>query len=74
MGDSVMKKTFIIFTLIIILCSLVIANAQWVLQPSGTDKTLRSVYFVDKHIGWAVGDNGTILKSVNGGKKKELRM
>jgi photosystem II stability/assembly factor-like uncharacterized protein len=62
-----MKKT--IFLLLFIHCSLVIANAQWVLQSSGTEQTLQSVYFVDKHTGWAVGDNGTILKSVNGGKK-----
>jgi len=62
-----MKK--IIFILIIIHCLLSIANAQWVLQSSGTEQTLNSVYFVDKHTGWTVGDSGTILTTINGGKK-----
>ena len=59
----------LIFTLLIIHCSLVFANAQWVLQSSGTKQTLRSVYFVNKHTGWTIGDKGTILKSENGGIK-----
>ena len=41
--------------------------AQWVPQNSGTTKILTSVYFTDANIGYAVGGNGTILKTTNGG-------
>jgi photosystem II stability/assembly factor-like uncharacterized protein len=41
--------------------------AQWVPQNSGTTKNLNSVYFTDDNIGYAVGDSGTILKTINGG-------
>jgi len=32
-----------------------------------TDATLRSLYFINDKTGWAVGDNGTILYTVDGG-------
>lgn len=32
-----------------------------------TSQTLRDIDFVDDHNGWAVGDSGTILHTVNGG-------
>ena len=42
--------------------------SSWTEQTSGvTDKTLFSVYFVDNNNGWAVGESGTILRTVNGG-------
>ena len=40
---------------------------DWVLQDSGTTEFLRSTYFVDSFNGWAVGINGTILKTTDGG-------
>jgi photosystem II stability/assembly factor-like uncharacterized protein len=36
-------------------------------QVSNTTDTLFGVYFYDENLGWAVGDSGTILKTINGG-------
>ncbi len=43
------------------------AHAQWTKQESGTTNYLYSVYFVDRDLGFAVGEGGTILKTVDGG-------
>jgi hypothetical protein len=45
-----------------------ICFAQWFWQnPLPQGNTLRSVKFISSSIGWAVGANGTILKTANGG-------
>jgi photosystem II stability/assembly factor-like uncharacterized protein len=61
-----MKK--IILSFIIIPFTLVIANAQsgWVEYPTGVNRTIKDIYFVNANTGWAVGDS-TILKSTNSG-------
>ena len=59
-----MKK--ILFTLFIIHCSLLIANAQWYQQNSGTTSALYDVHFINQYTGWACG-NGCILKTTNSG-------
>jgi photosystem II stability/assembly factor-like uncharacterized protein len=41
---------------------------KWTKRVSGTTAFLYAVDFVDKSYGWAVGSQGTILKSTNGGK------
>jgi photosystem II stability/assembly factor-like uncharacterized protein len=61
-----MKK--IILTLIIIHCTLIISNAQWVRQNSGTSGVaLRDIHFINDNTGWICGD-GTILKTTNAGE------
>jgi len=61
-----MKKY--ILTSIIVLSFVNIANAQWiVVDPVPQSNTLNSVVLVSPSIGWAVGDNGTILKTTDGG-------
>jgi len=40
---------------------------NWKLQPSGTNRPLRDVYFATSLHGWAVGDSGTILHTADGG-------
>jgi photosystem II stability/assembly factor-like uncharacterized protein len=42
-------------------------GVSWTKQNSGTTNTLYSVCFVDSLSGWAVGDGGIILHTVNGG-------
>ena len=42
--------------------------AGFEIQKSGTIENLNSVYFVSKRVGFAVGDNGTVLKTRNSGK------
>ena len=50
------------------LSSKVGAQEQWVQQTfPGIPVTLYSVRFVDANTGWAVGVNGTIIKTTNGG-------
>ena len=59
-----LKKLFFIFLAIIFACN---SSAQWFAQNSGTTKSLWSVYFINVNTGYAVGDSGTILKTINGG-------
>ena len=59
-----MKKLFLLLCLSL---SSVFAFSQWTSQTSGTTDYLLSVYFTDADTGYAVGDNGTILKTSNGG-------
>lgn len=42
-------------------------GTTWVPRPNPTDEHLSRVYFTDALTGWAVGDNGTILHTTNGG-------
>ncbi len=44
------------------------ATAQWLQQNSDTTNHLTSVCFTDNNTGFAVGDSGTILKSIDGGE------
>ncbi len=43
------------------------SEITWSLQTSGTTRDLHSVYFVDASTGWAVGDSGITLKTIDGG-------
>lgn len=43
------------------------AISTWQTQNSGSANHLNTVYFLDDTIGWAVGSQETILKTVNGG-------
>jgi photosystem II stability/assembly factor-like uncharacterized protein len=44
-----------------------LANAQWMVQNSGTSENLNHASFLDSLQGWVVGNHGTILHSSNGG-------
>ena len=44
-----------------------VAVAGWSSQTSGSASNLKSISFVNANIGYAVGESGTILKTVNGG-------
>ncbi len=44
------------------------AGAHWQLNKTGQRLPLHGVFFFDEKHGWAVGDAGTILSSVDGGK------
>src|SRR5210317_311461 len=44
-----------------------LANAQWTLQTSGTTNDLFGVFFTDANTGTAVGQNGAILTTTDGG-------
>ena len=42
-------------------------GVTWNSQTSGTEKYLEGVFFINALNGWAVGDNGTIIHTTNGG-------
>ncbi len=51
----------------LILFSPSITRAQWIQQNSGTSNDLNGVSFSDSLHGWAVGNDGIILHTTNGG-------
>jgi photosystem II stability/assembly factor-like uncharacterized protein len=59
-----MKKVIILLVALVAINS---TKAKWMPQNSGTTKNLNSVYFQDANIGYAVGNFGTILKTIDGG-------
>ncbi|MEI7897762.1 MAG: YCF48-related protein [bacterium] len=60
-----MKKLLIIVILLLTFNTL--SAQKWTVLASGTDNALNSVYFTNADSGYAVGTNGTILKTMNGG-------
>jgi len=40
----------------------------WEIIPSGTNTQLNSVFFYDYEVGFACGDSGTVIKSIDSGK------
>ncbi|MBK9096680.1 MAG: T9SS type A sorting domain-containing protein [bacterium] len=47
-------------------------GSTWTIQNSNTNNTLNDIFFIDTNNGWAVGQNGTILYTPNGGIPVEL--
>ncbi|KAF5046146.1 Ycf48-like protein [anaerobic digester metagenome] len=58
-----MKQTFFIFLMALNMAT----YAQWTVQNSGTTEWLRGVDFVNADTGIAVGYNGTVLRTTDGG-------
>lgn len=59
-----MKKTLFIF-LVITLYN--ISAQEWKKQNSPTSEALYDVFFIDKMKGWAVGNNGVVLRTTDSG-------
>lgn len=64
-------STFI-FCVVLTICCVPVLRAQslWVAQTSGTEAAIYSIDFSDAEtaaVGFAVGENGTILRTTNGG-------
>src|SRR5438552_6393544 len=59
-----MKKLILFFLLVIVTQ---IVKADWFSQSSGTANTLNSVYFPVLNTGYIAGNNGTLLKTIDGG-------
>ena len=66
-----MKK--IVLSLALIFLSYTVFAQVWETQNSGVAVTIRDVCFVDSLNGWAVGDSSTILSTVDGGIKWNLK-
>lgn len=41
---------------------------SWRLTPTGTDAQLRGLSVISRHVAWASGARGTVLRTVNGGR------
>jgi photosystem II stability/assembly factor-like uncharacterized protein len=54
-------------TVLLAFISLSLAQSDWEWQYSTTTEHLNDVYFINQYQGWIVGDNGTILSTVDGG-------
>lgn len=58
-------KNFLI--LLFVLCAITVSYGRWLQQNSGTSEHLHGVQFVNNSVGFVVGDNGTFLKTTDGG-------
>ncbi len=59
------------FVFLFVLSHLLFSQSGWEQLDSGTSSTLRAVHFLDVSTGYVAGDNGTILKTTNGGETWE---
>lgn len=66
-----MKKLLAI--IILIICFINKVEAQFEVCNSNTDNTLNDVFFINENIGIAVGDFGTIVKSMDGGLNWDIK-
>jgi len=65
-----MKKSLLwicLITFILLVSAQELSAKNWEYQKSGTTSNLTAVSFVDKDHGWAVGENATILATLDGG-------
>jgi len=60
-----MKRLLLIIFLLIFLPQA--GGTQWLAQNSGVSVNLYDIEFFDENTGWAVGANGTVIKTTNGG-------
>lgn len=59
-------KRSALFIFLLLFC-LQAANAEWVKQNTNSLAWFRDVFFVDASRGWIVGDNGTVIATMDGG-------
>lgn len=62
-----MKNLALLFIAFLFLQITSLGQYGWFEQASGTTANLNSVFFVNNNIGWAVGEEGTIIHTTDGG-------
>lgn len=65
-------KTFLVIACTVLLSLSSIGQSTWYEIPTGTTKKLNSISFPSNNVGYIVGMDSTILKTVNGGQTWEL--
>ena len=65
--SSLRSSLVLAFVLLHVCASGALASSAWRQQNSGTMAWLHAVYFLDQNRGWAVGGNGVLLATVDGG-------
>ena len=63
---KIIAFTIFIFSFIFFNC--LAQQHGWEIIPSGTTQELNSIFFYDYEVGFAVGDSGTVIKSIDSGK------
>ena len=63
-----MKNYSLLFIVFLFFQFTSLSQEGWFEQTSGTTEVLNSVYFIDNHNGFIVGDNGTFLKTTDVGE------
>ena len=72
--SSLIPRPFLCCLLLAAHCLLpAAARAEWSAQRSGTLAWLRAVHFADERAGWAVGGNGALLATADGGATWQVR-
>lgn len=56
-----------LITILILLFFAQISKSDWQTQVSGVSDHLKALYFINENTGWAVGYNGKVLRTTNGG-------
>jgi photosystem II stability/assembly factor-like uncharacterized protein len=56
---------------IFLLSTLSVASGQWEIQESRSTANLRGIHSVDGLVAWASGADGTVLRTINGGRRWE---
>lgn len=64
------KYLYFILAVLTAVCS---AQAQWTDLNSGVTNDLNDVFFIDDNNGWAVGRQGTVIRTTNGGSSWEAQ-
>ena len=67
-GDTDMIKFVKILVILILLCGIQSANAEWVKQNTNSFAWFRDVFFVNEAKGWIVGGDGVMLSTSDGGQ------
>jgi photosystem II stability/assembly factor-like uncharacterized protein len=61
-----MRNIIVLLSIKLLLLSSV-CHSQWVVLNSGTGQNLNSIHFLNQLTGYAAGNSGTIIKTINGG-------
>jgi photosystem II stability/assembly factor-like uncharacterized protein len=61
-------KTIFTLVLTFAIVSLGAQNFDWAAQESGTTEWLNDLQFIDNMHGWALGEKGSIVATVDGGE------
>ena len=62
-----MNKLYKILMILVLLCGIQTANAEWVKQNTNSFAWFKDVFFIDQNKGWIVGTDGVIVSTENGG-------
>ena len=66
-------QQFVVTFFFLFFISTVFGQQFWLPISTPVQHTLRTIYFIDSQTGWAAGDSGTIVCTMNGGQSWEIQ-